>query len=523
MHHPTQRRHAILLTLAIVGVWWPAAAPSLPPTASGGPAVDWGHHAAAITALDAQLVPWRLPTDPPQAAAAVTTQLAAMSSVVALSAMKLPADPRATRLALDSVLWRKGLAFELAADAVVSGVAKQPRERGKRPRSAEVQAGLPRDTALIEYVVFRPTGTEGTPLRPRYAAFVLRAAGEPSAVDLGDGATIDAAVTDLRDALAEPGRDPLPAARRMTDLVLRPLRPALGDSTHWLVSPDRALALLPFAALLEPDGRWVVQRRTVTLLATSRDVVRKWVDVERHGDAVVLADPDLDESSTEDAELPPDASGQAQLALVSGVALARLRFLPLRGAMAESDALVPLLRAVRLTGTAATETALRRHHGPRILHLATRGWFLPQPSDPTEAPLLRSGLALAGFHLHGSGADDGTLTARDAISLDLTGTQLVVLSGCQTSATDAATASGVQALARAFQFAGAESVLMSLWRPDEQTTGALMTSLYGKLSAGETRAEALRRAQLELMSQPRTRAPYFWATFQLTGNWRVMR
>ena len=566
-----------------------------------------GRHAQALVAergalavLDTQLTRWLgLGTDA-QKSALIAQQQRPLWQVVGHNVRHLSRDPKATRLALDAVLRRKGLAVDAMADtfallrarsdkradplleAVAEArqqlatlalrgpgdgdpavhavrVAEVSRELEAReqalarqsrtfrsqlavPRSADVQAKLAKNAALVEWVWYRPEAWDGATEPPRYAAYVLRATGEPVAVDLGDAATIEAAVTHLRELIADPrgsrtqAETVRQAAAQLTALVLTPLQSALGDAVQWWLAPDAALSLVPFAALLDTDGRWVVERRTVTLLGSGRELLRAPAEVERIGDAVVLADPDFDDDLPRDDDLPADVT-PTTLRGTAASTFARLKFRPLQGTAEEADAVVPLLRAVRLVGRAATESALRRHHGPRILHIATHGWFLPAPPPPpsealslraptttgvVDQPLLRSGLALAGFNHRRAGADDGALTALEAMGLDLNGTQLVVLSACNTGVGDTTAGAGVYGLRRAFAMAGAESLLMSLWSVDDQATRALMTSFYGKLSAGEARSEALRRAQLELLGQPRTQAPFFWAAFQLAGDGRVM-
>src|SRR5262249_39953212 len=152
----------------------------------------------------------------------------------------------------------------------------------------------------------------------------------------------------------------------------------------------------------------------------------------------------------------------------------------------------PGFRIVR--GAAATEGALKAVHGPKVLHLATHGFFLPEGSaaEIHEDPLLRSGLVLAGANKLASGDDDGILTALEASGLDLSGTRLVVLSACETGIGKVTNGDGVYGLRRALAIAGAESVVMTLWQVDDLATKELMAGYYAKLRAGQPRGAALR-------------------------------
>lgn len=161
--------------------------------------------------------------------------------------------------------------------------------------------------------------------------------------------------------------------------------------------------------------------------------------------------------------------------------------------------------------------------GPRVLHVATHGFFLPASSSASLGnPLLRSGLVLAGANRLASGADDGVLTALEASGLDLAGTHLVVLSACETGLGEVLRGDGVYGLRRALVIAGAEAEVMSLWQVDDEATRALMVAFYKRLKAGRGRADALREAQLEMMGAPGRAHPYYWGAFIEVGDPRKM-
>ena len=144
-------------------------------------------------------------------------------------------------------------------------------------------------------------------------------------------------------------------------------------------------------------------------------------------------------------------------------------------------------------------------------------------SVAVENPLLRSGLALAGFNERASGEEDGVLTALEVAQLNLSGTQLVVLSACETGLGDIANGEGVYGLRRAFAIAGAETQVLSLWQVDDAGTAELMAAYYENLLSGSGRAGALRQVQLEMInSQSRYAHPYYWAAFITTGDWRPL-
>src|SRR5512140_1177484 len=132
-------------------------------------------------------------------------------------------------------------------------------------------------------------------------------------------------------------------------------------------------------------------------------------------------------------------------------------------------------------------------------------------------PLLRSGLVLAGAHDSAAAAHtrDSIVTAPELSGMDLWGTQLVVLSACDTGQGDVKLGQGVYGLRRALEVAGAQTLVMSLWKVNDETTRALMVDYYRRLLAGEGRADALEGAMRTLRGkQPH---PYYWAPFISIG------
>ena len=116
--------------------------------------------------------------------------------------------------------------------------------------------------------------------------------------------------------------------------------------------------------------------------------------------------------------------------------------------------------------------------------------------------------------------EDGLLTGLEASQLHLQGTELVVLSACDSGTGDIRIGEGVMSLRRAFRIAGAETVLASHWKVSDKATGQLMTEFMRRWRAGEPRAKAWRESQLSLLGSKNYSNPFFWAAFTLTGEWR---
>lgn len=413
-----------------------------------------------------------------------------------------------------------------------------------------VQAAMPEDAVLVEYFVYRPRlsadeASDGKWGPPRYAAYTLTAAGKTASVDLGPVSDIDPLVQELRRSLASPDSTNFKkVGRDLDEKIMRPVRPLLGATKKILVSPDGLLNIVPFGALVDENGRFVLDKLELTYLTSGRDLLRLQAQAKPKSAPLIVANPAFGRAPVGG---PASASRGRQAPLGNTV------FGQLPGTAFEGKDLKKILsveQAELLVDRQATEERLKTVHAPKILHIATHGFFLsdrasagagtrgltldpaqpgsggsaapsqspPPPRIPVENPLLRSGLALAGANDPGGDKEDGILTALEAASLDLHGTKLVVLSACETGLGDVQNGDGVYGMRRALVMAGAETQVASLWKVADAETRDLMVSYYAKLQSGGGRSEALREVQLAMMAKPETAHPYFWASFLVAGE-----
>ena len=437
---------------------------------------------------------------------------------------------------------------------------------------------IPTEAALVEFTVYQPyespsilfdmSEQQFSPLNPngpktassaRYAAYILTREGKVQAVDLGETATIDRQIARYNQALRTQNNQISKISRELDEMLMSPIRPLLSDKTQLLISPDGQLNTMPFDSLVDSQGRYLLQSYQISYLNTGRDLIRLQQHKPSQKSPVIVANPAYGSSSlvgNDVAELDGEQRATDPTTLT---------FSELPGTAEEGDKILSFLPdATLLSEQQATESVFKQISSPSILHVATHGFFLsdiaastsygdvrstfgasfelvgseaegllmPDFSTTTysgrDETLLRSGLALAGVNNRSSGSsgrtpDDGILSAFEAVALDLTGTQLVVLSACETGVGIVTNGGGVYGLRRAFDIAGAASQLMSLWRIDDYGTSQLMQIYYENLiGKNQGRGEALRNAQLELIDTGTYKHPYYWASFVLIGDWSPM-
>jgi CHAT domain-containing protein/Tfp pilus assembly protein PilF len=367
-----------------------------------------------------------------------------------------------------------------------------------------VRTAIPDDAALVEFAIFRPFNPRAERnaeayAPPHYAAYVMRRHAPPYGVDLGPTDVIDTAIDAWRDALRDPVRSDERSLGRIVDrLTMRPVRASLNGATRLLIAPEGQLNLVPFDALVDEGGQYLIERYAISYLTSGRDLLRTPAIRATPAPPAIFANPVFGEPGA--ATVP--------------------YFSPLPATADEARAIKTLFPgAALLTGARATKHALQHLEAPQILHIASHGFFLQGREIDARNPLVRSGVALAGANIVRGAHRDGILTALEASGLNLWGTQLVTLSACDTGIGEVRNGEGVYGLRRAFFLAGAETVVMSLWPVGDASARQTMVAYYTRLRAGRGRADALRQAKLQILKQSGRYHPYHWAGFIQSGEW----
>ena len=448
----------------------------------------------------------------------------------------------------DATLMEERKRIQQTADSLDARLRELDREYDKLRQRQEadwtdVQRQLRQDEAIVEFVAvpysYRYAENADTLL---YAAVILRRQGDPEIILLTEERNLRRYV----EAGMHPNADSyianLSDAHDLYALLWRPMENALsGISTVYLV-PDGVLHRLSFHALVSDstdtprylDDRYELHFLTSARALLSRNVRYRPAPYRQPENGVLVGDPlfgaieQRDEDHREPAESAASRGGE---------------WMPLPGTRVEVEGIAQLFHemdvpCIVMTGNDAREAQIKELSGdaPRVLHIATHGFFFEVPRTNAsrerlrlitrsgaqqlrieDNPMLRAGLVLSGGNdvwtgnLPSLSSDDGILSALEISRLDLAGTELVTLSACETGLGDITNGEGIFGLQRAFQVAGASRILMSLWKVADEPTAHMMNLFYQYWLQGDDADAAFRRARKEMRNAyPQ---PYFWAGF----------
>lgn len=430
----------------------------------------------------------------------------------------------------------------IQADSIETALRFLDREYDKLRRRQnadwrQVQRQLRPSEALVEFAVISVFKNFTEELDSTlFAAVVLRRTGKPTLVKLCRENAISpyfaADVTSNRaySYITEPAR-----SHELYAKIWKPLEPFLDNTTTVLLSPDGLLHQLAFGALVTSIANsgpvFLDDRITIQYIAGGRSLLNRDfrfrpTPYRRPRNVVLIGNPDFS------LGMKKKTSG----------------WKPLPGTAEEVEGIAALcsehgVTVDVVTGNNASEELVKSLSGnaPRVLHLATHGFFFPAPLPSAglkemssmrrrggsklrteKNSLLRSGLVFAGVNSAWTGRtpqkgkDDGILSALEVSRIDLTGTELVVLSACETGLGDIHNGEGIFGLQRAFQVAGAQTILMSLWKVADKPTAELMNLFYSSWLTGKSRTEAFRNARARIRAK--YPSPYIWAAFVMIGE-----
>jgi len=428
-----------------------------------------------------------------------------------------------------------------------------------------IQSLLPDNSVLIEYIKYKYVHLRGDTSLPKYLALAINNEGPPVIVDLGPASELDSVIYAYRrHMLSMSQQSHMPSqkdketygelAGELYFQTLAPIADNLTGKRLVILSPDCGLNLISFAGLVDDNGHYLIEKIPVHYLSAGREMIRLEERLPAGKGLLAIGDPDYDASvearrresknnwSAARDETPSLSGLRSGYDFFNGSGLKKLP-----GTRREIQLILDRWRkvspepAVAYFGYQASEDNFKAEApGKRAIHLATHGYFLrrsgrisPDAAENSEVdfslvenPLLQSGLFFAGANLRGEGTDDagledGILTAHEVSAMNLRGTELAVLSACETGLGEVLHGEGVYGLRRALRMAGVRTIISALWSIPDNETAAFTNEIY-ELS-DETLPEKLRRIQLGRINYLRANQladhPYSWGAFIALGAW----
>lgn len=373
----------------------------------------------------------------------------------------------------------------------------------------QVKTLLSETEAMVEIISVQKYDQNFTPDSKYIALILTKTDPLPKLVELNNGQQLDTRYAKFyRNAVQQRIAD-----EYSYDQYWAPIEVQLTGKKMIYISPDGVYNQINLNTLRKPSGDYVISRYDLAILGNSKDLftLKSKKKTLRKKSAMLLGFPDY--GSNEITQLP---ATKVEIETVSKI-------------------LKPAgYQTMLYSQKTASEANLKATKGPYVVHIATHGYFLQDVAQGGSAfgvnlenandnPLLRSGLLLAGASKtvmtksapNLSSNDNGVLTAYEAMNLNLEGTDLIVLSACETGLGDVKAGEGVYGLQRAFLVAGAEAIIMSLWKVDDAATQQLMTNFYSSWIKLGNKQKAFKQAQLQLMTK--YKEPYYWGAFVMMG------
>ncbi|GHT14155.1 hypothetical protein AGMMS4956_11480 [Bacteroidia bacterium] len=416
----------------------------------------------------------------------------------------------------------------------------------------DIQKNLSKNEIAIEFIDYRKFNKDFTDTTMYAALIVRKDLKNPVFVPLFEKSQLDLLLTDENEntekriaKLYNSGSPRFYNGQKLYQLVWQPLEKYLSGVENVYYSPSGALNQISFAAI-PTDTVLLTDKYNLHLVSSTREIVRMKTkkvvflpiqkaveyggiryDIENQEELILSAQQYKIEETQYFASrsMPNDST--------------RSGWTYLRGTEKEVAEVEQILQTsnvpnIKFMGISANEESFKTlsEHSPELLHIATHGFFLEDEKQIRETgfmqimgsqnrmyinPLLRSGLLFAGANRAWKNEnlipniEDGILTAAEIAQLNLSKTKLVVLSACETGLGEVQNSEGVFGLQRAFKLAGVETLVMSLWKVDDNATFRFMTTFYQNLLAGKSKMESFKTAQQTIREEYKN--PYYWAAF----------
>ncbi len=437
------------------------------------------------------------------------------------------------------------LVEQLEKELVRRSAAFNAAKRSLQVTMKTVQEKLEPGEVAVEFYRFRLNTSSISPDSMMYVAYIINKVNTtPTVVHLFEekqlqqlfneaGKDVSTRITNLYRAGVKAPKTAAPRADSLYKLVWEPLEPYVKDAVTISYSPAGKLYNISFSAMAAGENKILLDRYHLKQYTGIRQLaLRETAPLKKPANIMLFGDASFSIDSSELAKKVPGNTTTISVYSAGGDAWQQLP-----GTAAEVKKIQELFTLNKIKSNVYTQRSVSEEllkqlnaKAPTILHIATHGFFLPEPKskvnrviDPTyepaasENPLMRSGIILAGANFFWKGGviqgiEDGIFTAYEISQLDLANTNLVVLSACETALGDIKGSEGVFGLQRGFKLAGVKRMIVSLWQVPDKETAELMITFYSEWLKGKTIERAFEYAQKQMRSKY---SPFYWAAFTL--------
>jgi CHAT domain-containing protein len=420
----------------------------------------------------------------------------------------------------------------------------------------DIQNKLKPDEAAIEFLAFKYNYKKFTDTTIYIALIITKETKEyPAMVTMGTEKDLKNIINFYRLSVnQDPLQKTLEKGNKPYSFIWKPMENHLKIIKRIYISPDGLLNQISFGTLVDDDGKFLNEKFELRYVSNTKDIFREYDIKSLNKYSVLIGNPNFSADTgvieRKRGNLINDRNMQKRSDPNRGLRSFDFKSNPLTdlpGTKTEIENISGMLKRKNwnvniYTEDEAIEEVVKNVKSPRILHIATHGFFLPeqdidlnkqqvfsQVEDSKiflaqENPMLRSGLFFSGANnlIKNEEVDDGILTAYEAANIDLQGTEFVILSACETGLGDIKSGEGVFGLRRSFQSAGAESIIMSLWSVPDKETQEMMSLFYGKWLNGMDKYSAFHNAQNEMKKIVKERygkdIPFYWGSFVMVGR-----
>jgi CHAT domain-containing protein/tetratricopeptide (TPR) repeat protein len=404
-------------------------------------------------------------------------------------------------------------------------LGRETKRRSLNIRMSDIALSLSRDSVIIDFFHFHDPKIKDQESEC-IGVIITGQDNKPALVRIDQPSAIHRSIEDLRKAINQ--GDAVGVEQAIAFLSAKlwlPIAAKIPQHANCLIiSPDGELNFLPFAALLDAQGKFLAETYDTAYIGSARDLVRE-TKSEPSRTISLFANPAFQRAPS-DVKSTQLAMRSAEIDLFGQIQLPSLPGTEKERAEIQKIATDAGWNLKTFTQNQADEQTLRKTKKPGILHLATHGFYLnsfipapldsrglsvigidkPKPNSKGVDPMRASGIALAGAQSTlkswserkaPAPETDGVLTAEEVAALDLDGTWLVTLSACETGVGEARSGEGVFGLRRSFMMAGAENLLMTLWPVRDQSTSEIMADFYREALKTGNAPSSLAKVQRE--------------------------